>query len=123
MGSISFIRNEGSAPADFGPSFRFSHLDFGDKRAHKLFRSVEVFTNPGWSSTAAPTLTYQVGEAPTGTTVTGEDLGGGRWVFRMEPGASGPRGSFEFSFPLMAAGDVIEPPIVFNYVPKGRRRI
>jgi hypothetical protein len=122
-GAISFISNEGAAPADLGPSFKFSHLDFGDKRAHKLFRSVEVFTNPDWSSTASPTMTYQVGEMSSGTTVNGVDLGSGRWVFRLEPGASGARGSFEFSFPLMAAGDVIEPPIVFNYVPKGRRRI
>jgi len=121
--SLFNISNHAAASASYPPAVTFSNLDFGDKRAQKLFRSVEIFTNSDWSSTASPFMSYRVGDMATAMNITGEHLGSGRWVFRCEPGASGPRGTFEFSFPLMGADDVIEPPIVFNYVPKGRRRI
>ena len=120
--SLSFIKYDGNFLTGSDPAvFRFDNLDFGDKRARKIFRSVEVYVDDDYAPSVMPTMSYSV-DGRSGS-VAGNDLGEGRWVFRLPLGASGAQGSFEFLFSDLTVDNVIEPPIVFNVVPLGRRRI
>jgi len=111
----------GQTTADPSLTVAFNQLDFGDKRAKKLYRSVEAFTNSEYAGAAS--MTYKIGEMAAPASVDAESFPEGRHVFRLPPGVSGAVGDFEFEFSQMGEDDVVEPPIVFNYVPKGRRRI
>ena len=93
-------------------------LDLGDKRAGKLWRSVEVYTNEEYDG--EPLLTWRVGEA-TGV-VSGRNKGKGIWVFVLPMGQTGPLADLIFTFPGMDSVDTIEPPVVVSFVPRGRAR-
>jgi len=116
-GHLRAIQNIGDGTARFG----FEQLDFGDKRARKLFRSAEINVSDEYNPGSPPVMEYAV-DGRSGS-VNGSNLGEGRWVFRLPLGSSGAKADFAFSFSGLTVSDVIEPPIVFNVVPSGRRRI
>ena len=116
-GQTKTLELGGSGSARFG----FEQLDFGDKRARKLFRSAEINVSDEYNPGSPPVMEYAV-DGRSGS-VNGSNLGEGRWVFRLPLGSSGAKADFAFSFSGLTVSDVIEPPIVFNVVPLGRRRI
>ena len=112
--TLRYVKHIGSGTMTFG----WNDLDLGDKRAGKLWRSVEVYTNEEYDG--EPLLTWRVGEN-TGV-VSGRNKGKGIWVFVLPTGQTGPLADLIFTFPGMDSRDTIEPPVVISYVPRGRAR-
>ena len=111
---LRHVKHIGAGTMTFG----WRDLDLGDKRAGKLWRSVEVYTNEEYDG--QPLLTWRVGEN-TGV-VSGRNKGKGIWVFVLPTGQTGPLADLIFTFPGMDSRDTIEPPVVISYVPRGRAR-
>lgn len=72
------------------------------------------------------TMDYEIGTV-SGTVTADTSVGSygdsGRLVFTLPVNLVGLTGSFTFNLGLMSRDDVIEPPIIFNFVPLSRRRI
>ena len=100
-------------------TFGWRNIDLGDKRASKLWRAVEIYTNEGYDG--QPVMTWSIGE-DTGV-VSGRNKGRGIWVFTLPLGQTAPTATLIFTFPEMDPEDVVEPPVVIAFVPRGRERI
>jgi hypothetical protein len=98
---------------------RWDRLDFGDKTLDKLWRRVEAKTSPSYQGT--PTLTYESENVPR-STVSGVSLGNGNWVFSFGRGVVSSALDIELEFTSMAAGEVFEPPVVFEFASRNRPR-
>lgn len=93
-------------------------IDLGDKNLMKLWRRVEVFTEPNVVS--VPLLTYSVRGVES--TVLGIEQGRGRWVFTFGRGVVGPTASLRLRFPDSGEDFVLEPPVVIEFVSRYRER-